>query len=185
MKRTTKLSLFAGVGFLSLLTAIPSANAQPPPPPGYGGVALAADIVGLVRSCVAPTYVYAAPPVTTVYTTPTVYTAPGATVVTTPSYTYSYYNGYYVPYYSGWYYYNNAWLWGRPGPPPGPCPAWRPGPRWGGPGPGPGPRMHHGGGPGPGPRMHHGGGPGGRGPGGPGGPGGRGPGGPGGPGGRR
>ena len=66
MKRTTKLSLFAGVGFLSLLTAIPSANAQPPPPPGYGGVAPAAAIVGLLRSCVAPTSVNSAPPTTTV-----------------------------------------------------------------------------------------------------------------------
>ncbi len=147
MKHATKLSLFAGVGFLSLLTAIPLANAQPPPPAGYGGVALAADIVGLVRSCVTPTYVYAAPPVVTVNPAPVAYTAPEAAVVATPSYTYSYYNGYYVPYYAGWYYYNNAWLWGRPGPPPGPSPSWRPSPRWHGAAPGfhPGARMHPGG----------------------------------------
>ena len=87
-----------------------------------GGLLRPPVVVAPAPTVVAPAPVVAAPVVTTV-----------------PSYSYGYYNSVYCPTYSGYYYYNNSWVWGRPGwhghrPPP---PMWRP---------------HHGG-----PGFHHGG----------------------------
>ena len=80
------------------------------------GVHLAAEIVGLVRTAVAP------PP------------------VVIPNYGYGWWQGVWVPCYNNWYWYRNSWVWGGRGPRPVP-PRWvpdfrrRPMP--------PPPRIHH------------------------------------------
>ena len=112
---------------------------------GFWGGFTGGLIGGLLgpRTYVAPAPVVVSTPVvsTPTYVAPTTVVAPTPVVTTTttiPAYSYGYYNNVYCPTYSGYYYYNNAWVWGRPGwhghrPPP---PMWRP--------------HHHGG-------FHHGG----------------------------
>ena len=94
------------------------------------GVHLAAEIVGLVRTAVAPPPVVAAPPPVVV--------APPPVVI--PNYGYGWWQGVWVPCYNNWYWYRNSWVWGGRGPRPVP-PRWvpdfrrRPMP--------PPPRVHH------------------------------------------
>ena len=114
---------------------------------GIEAIRGAAYVLG---GAVSPSPVVVSTPTTVVTPAPVVTTTPVVTtpvVTTVPSYSYGYYNNVYCPTYSGYYYYNNSWVWGRPGwhghrPPP---PMWRP--HHGGPG------FHHG----PGPGFHHGG----------------------------
>ena len=106
------------------------------------GVHLAAEIVGLVRTAVAPAPVVVAPAPAPVAVAP----AP----VVIPNYGYGWWQGVWVPCYNNWYWYRNSWVWGGRGPRPVP-PRWapdfrrRPMP--------PPPRVHH---PRPvPPRVHH------------------------------
>ena len=96
------------------------------------GVHLAAEIVGLVRTAVAPAPVVVAPAPAPVAVAP----AP----VVIPNYGYGWWQGVWVPCYNNWYWYRNSWVWGGRGPRPVP-PRWvpdfrrRPMP--------PPPRVHH------------------------------------------
>ena len=101
------------------------------------GVHLAAEIVGLVRTAVAPPPVVVAPP-PVVVAPPPVVVAPPPVVI--PNYGYGWWQGVWVPCYNNWYWYRNSWVWGGRGPRPVP-PRWvpdfrrRPMP--------PPPRVHH------------------------------------------
>ena len=115
------------------------------------GVHLAAEIVGLVRTAVAPAPVVVAPAPAPVVVAPApapVAVAPAPVVI--PNYGYGWWQGVWVPCYNNWYWYRNSWVWGGRGPRPVP-PRWapdfrrRPMP--------PPPRVHH---PRPvPPRVHH------------------------------
>ena len=123
------------------------------------GLHLAAEIVGLVRTAVAPPpVVVAAPPPRVVAPPPPRVVVPPPRPVVIPNYGYGWWQGVWVPCYQSWYWYNGAWVWGGRGPRPVP-PAWAPDPhrrpvppppvhhR-----PAPPPRVHH---PAPPPRVHH------------------------------
>ena len=86
------------------------------------GVHLAAEIVGLVRTAVAPPPVVVAPP-PVVVAPPPVVVAPPPVVI--PNYGYGWWQGVWVPCYNNWYWYRNSWVWGGRGPRPVP-PRWAP-----------------------------------------------------------
>ena len=108
------------------------------------GVHLAAEIVGLVRTAVAPPPVVVAPPPVVAAPPPVVAAPPPVVVapppVVIPNYGYGWWQGVWVPCYNNWYWYRNSWVWGGRGPRPVP-PRWvpdfrrRPMP--------PPPRVHH------------------------------------------
>ena len=120
------------------------------------GVHLAAEIVGLVRTAVAPptkTVVVTQPapaPVVVTQPAPVVVTQPAPVVVTPvpvaspvviPDYGYGWWQGTWVPCYNNWYWYHGTWVWGGRGPRPVP-PPWAPDFRRR-PLPPPPPRPHH------------------------------------------
>ena len=83
------------------------------------GLHLAAEIVGLVRTAVAPA------PVVVTRPAPVVVTPAPAPVVVIPNYGYGWWQGTWVPCYRDWYWYHGTWVWGGRGPRPVP-PRWVP-----------------------------------------------------------
>ena len=94
------------------------------------GLHLAAEIVGLVRTAVAPAPVVVtrpapAPVVVTPAPAPVVVTPAPAPAVVIPNYGYGWWQGTWVPCYRDWYWYHGTWVWGGRGPRPVP-PRWAP-----------------------------------------------------------
>ena len=98
------------------------------------GLHLASEIVGLVRTAVAPAPVVVTRPAPVVVTppAPVVVTPPASVVVTRPApavvipnYGYGWWQGTWVPCYRDWYWYHGTWVWGGRGPRPVP-PRWAP-----------------------------------------------------------
>ena len=83
-----------------------------------GGLHLAAEIVGLVRTAIAPAPVVVTRPAPVVVT-------PAAPAVVIPNYGYGWWQGTWVPCYQDWYWYHGTWVWGGRGPRPVP-PPWAP-----------------------------------------------------------